>query len=516
MTSSKILFFICVSFVLGVFFESVTEIPQSLLWAFLVVAVFLIFIFALRHCEPKRSNLNQIRLPRRLWAPRNDELIIFGFCVLFLIMGILRVQISEFNIANDRVSKLNGKGEVSLAGFISAEPDIRDTSQRLEVKVLDSVILVTTKRYPEYKYLDKIKFTGKLEAPMVVEDFNYKDYLMKDGIYSVMAFPKIEVIGKASGDPFSAFYSGILWIKQRIRESIRSNFLPPQSLILEGTVLGDNAVMTQDLKDKLNATGLRHIIAVSGTHVVILSVIIMSLLLALGLYRGQAFYFSVIFIWLYVVLTGLSASGLRAGIMGTLFLLAEKLGRQSMNLRIITLAGALMLVFNPLILVRDVGFQLSFLAVLGLIFVDPLFKLLMKNLTQKLSFYSDKAEGLVSIISATFAAQVFTLPIMVYNFGNISLVAPVTNLLVSPIVSFLMIFGFISSFVGIFSGILGWILSVPCYFLLSYFLWIINIFSQPWAMIVTKNVSIIWILFIYLVIIFLVWLLNKKYSKNFV
>ena len=85
-----------------------------------------------------------------------------------------------------------------------------------------------------------------------------------------MNFPKIEFLDIKNRDRvsiFSSFYSGILWFKQKLRESIRKNYSPPQSLILEGTVLGDNGVMSQDLKNKLNITGLRHIIAVSGTHI---------------------------------------------------------------------------------------------------------------------------------------------------------------------------------------------------------------------------------------------------------
>ena len=72
-----------------------------------------------------------------------------GFCLIFLVLGILRFQISEFNIANDKLSKFNGKGQVVLTGIISDEPDVRDTSQKIEVKVADSIILVTTKRYPD-------------------------------------------------------------------------------------------------------------------------------------------------------------------------------------------------------------------------------------------------------------------------------------------------------------------------------------------------------------------------------
>lgn len=489
MSPSKILFFLCISFILGIFIESIIKVPQIFLWAFLFVDFLAIIIFLLL---------------------KRDILIIFGFCLLFLVIGVIRVQISEFNIENDKLSKLNGTGQITLEGIISNEPDVRETSQMLKVKVLNSTILVTTKRYPGYSYLDKIKLIGKLEAPMVAEDFNYKNYLMKDHIYSVMAFPKIELVStKHKYNVFSYIYEKILFAKQKIRESIQHNFSPPQSSILEGTILGDNGAMTKDLKSKLNITGLRHVIAVSGTHVVILSSIVMALLLAAGFWRGQAFYIALIFITIFVVLTGLPASGVRAGIMGGLFLCAQKLGRQSVGSRIIIIACAGMLIINPLLLLYDIGFQLSFLAVMGLIYLDPFFKSLIKKITK------DKAQEMVGIISTTFAAQIFTLPIMIYNFGNISFVSLITNLLVLPIVYWLMVFGFIASIIGIFSNILGYIFSIPCWFLLTYFVKIIDIFSQPWMMKTFQNVQLIWMVILYLIIIVTTWYIRKRYSKDF-
>ncbi|MCX6723120.1 MAG: ComEC/Rec2 family competence protein [Candidatus Staskawiczbacteria bacterium] len=509
MSPSKILSFLCISLIIGIFLESIIKIPQIFVCGFLLLAVLAIFFAVIaRHEVTKQSR--EYRLPRRLRTPRNDELTIAGFCILFLVIGILLVQISEFNIANDKLSKLNGRGQVVLTGVINDEPDVRDTSQMLNVKVSDSTVLVTTKRYPEFKYLDKIKLTGKLETPMVAENFNYKNYLLKDHIYSVMAFPKIEVVSeKIQYNIYSYFYEKILFCKQKIRDSIQHNFSPPQSSILEGTILGDNGAMTSDLKSKLNITRLRHVISVSGTHIVILSSIIMSLLLAAGLWRGQAFYIAIIFICLFIILTGLPSSGIRAGIMGGLFLLAQKLGRQSNGSRVIIMACAVMLLINPLLLIYDVGFQLSFLAVMGLIYLEPFIKFLIKKFTK------DKAEELVSVISTTFAAQIFTLPIMIYNFGNISFVSPITNLLISPIVYLLMVFGFLASIAGIFSNVLGFILSVPCYFLLSYFIWIINFFSKPWAMKTIQNIHWVWLIILYLIITVGTYILRKRYSWNF-
>lgn len=500
MTPSKILFYFCISFIIGIFIESITKIPQFFLWAFLFLDFLAIFVFLII---------------------RKDNLLITGFCILFLIIGILRVQIAEFNVANDKLSKFNNTGIITLTGEISSEPDVRDTSQKLKVKVGNSAVLITTSRYPEYKYLDRIKITGKLETPSETPEFSYKNYLMKDGIYSVMAFPKISAIdGPASGGELAItkkIYSGILWLKARMRESIRSNFSPPQSSILEGTILGNSGALSNELKNKLNITGLRHIIAVSGTHVVILSSIIMSLLLALGLWRIQAFYFAVIFIFGYIVLTGLPASGIRAGIMGGIFLLAQKLGRQSASSRIIVLACSFMLLFNPLLLFYDVGFQLSFLAVMGLIYFEPFVRSFFKFLAKKIFKIKteEKYDNIFMIFSATVAAQIFTLPIIVFNFGNISWVSPITNILALPIVYYLMLFGFLSSFLGIFSNILGWILSIPCYVLLDYFVWVIDFFSESWMLKTIKNVSWIWLLNSYLAISFFILFLSKRYSQKF-
>src|SRR3989339_177864 len=204
----------------------------------------------------------------------------------------------------------------------------------------------------------------------------------------------------------------------------------------------------------------------------------------------------------------LPASGIRAGILATLFLLAEKLGRQGHRERIIVLAGALMLLANPLLLFYDIGFQLSFLAVLGLIYLDSFIK---NSLLKIARIKNEKLENFVGMISATLSAQIFTIPIMLYNFGNVSLIAPITNVLILPIVEPLMILGFLSSFVGIFSVTLAMIFFVPCYFLVYYFIKILDIFSQSWAMKTFENVHWLWVIFLYLIIIiFVAWIKKKE------
>lgn len=287
------------------------------------------------------------------------------------------------------------------------------------------------------------------------------------------------------------------------------NFSPPQNLLLEGIILGNNKTMTQDVRDKLNATGLRYLTAISGVHIIVLSAILMSLFLALGFWRGQAFYCSVTFIWPYIVLTGFSASGIRAAIMGSIFLLAQKLGRQNTSGRVIVLAGAIMLSQNPLLLRYDVGFQLSFLASLGIIYCKPLLQYVITTATK------EHARYVVDILSVTLTAQLFVVPVMVYNFGTLSLIAPVTNLLVVPVFYWIMLFGFLASLAGIFSSVLGWLFSIPCWLLLTYFTKILDIFSQPWALATIKNVSWVWLAGYYIILAALtVFLKNRQKLKN--
>ena len=134
----------------------------------------------------------------------------------------------------------------------------------------------------------------------------------------------------------------------------------------------------------------------TGMHVAVLAAIIMPVLIGLGFWRRQAFYFSILLIFFFIVLTGGQASTIRAGIMVSFFLLAQQLGRANVSIRGIVFAASLMLINNPLILKSDIGFQLSFLAVIGIIYLNPFLKELFSSFSrpigvlEKLSLKSQK------------------------------------------------------------------------------------------------------------------------------
>src|SRR3990167_10178306 len=181
MTPSKVLFCLSISFITGVFISSIIKIPQIFSWGFLFLGMLSIIVSLCKRSLAQGKS--------------KDLLVVTGFCFFFLVLGIIRLQISEFDILSNELRKLNDKGEVVLVGKIIKEPDMRDNSQKLKIEIENpkGIVLVTINRYPEYQYLDKLKIMGELKTPAETEDFSYKNYLLKDNIYSVMDFPKVEL-----------------------------------------------------------------------------------------------------------------------------------------------------------------------------------------------------------------------------------------------------------------------------------------------------------------------------------
>ena len=498
MTKSKFLLYSYLFFIGGIFVESFSRLSLSIEWIIFIFGGLFVFIFVLI----------------KRW-----KFVLLGFFVLFFLLGVLRCQDALLKIDDNKLSKYNGRNVV-LVGRIVREPDVRETNTKITVKVnkifwknivsrdINGRVLITTNLYPEYKYGDELQIKGKLRTPQVFKDFNYRNYLAKDGIYSVMYYSKIKLVRRKKYMSLAdSVYGGILRFKNQLRKTIYQNISPPQSSILGAIILGDKSRLSKEFKKRLSLAGLRHITAISGMHVAILTSVLMSFLIGLGFWRGQAFYITVFIVSFFIVMTGLQPSAIRAGIMGGLFLLAQHIGRMNSSFRSLFLVAAIMLAQNPLLLRLDVGFQLSFLAMLGIIELGPIFRNWM-------SFIPNSFQ-LRDILSMTLSAQFFTFPILVYNFGYLSLVSPITNLLVVPILPLVIGFGFVFALSGAILPVVGWVLSWFNWFLLSYITKIVYFFSDlPFS---SLTIKFPWqfILVIYLVLTIIVWRLQEKRRLEF-
>jgi competence protein ComEC len=422
-----------------------------------------------------------------------------GFFILFFVFGIFRFRNYLSKIQNQEIKNFVGK-EISIFGVVDDEPKIKEKSIIFPLKTEKGKILIKARRYPEFEYGEKVKISGILKEPEAKDSFNWKNYLLKDGILVEMDFPKIEKTGENFGNPMKKFS---IFLKKKIEEVVKENLPPLHSALLKSLLFGEEEEIPFEWKEKLNQTGVRHISAVSGMNITIISSLILSFLLFLGLWRHHAFYLSVFLILFYVLMIGAPSSAIRAAIMGILYLTAQYFGRMASGERSVIFAATLMLLFNPLLLRYDIGFQLSFLAILGIIYFYQFFFEKLKK------FPKTVREGL----SSTLSAQIFTFPILIYNFGQISLISPLSNLLILPILPAITILGFIFSFFGIIFEPIGYLLSFPCWFLLSYLLKVVDFCSKIPYSFLTLKVNFLFLLIAYSILIPLALYLNKKFSQ---
>jgi len=244
-----------------------------------------------------------------------------------------------------------------------------------------------------------------------------------------------------------------------------------------GLLLGGSESFSSQVKAALTSSGTTHLVAVSGYNISIITVIIFRFLRRLS-GRNLAALLSLAFLVVFPLLAGLTPSVFRAAIMGALYLIGRLLGRPRALLDALFVAALAMTVSNPYVL-WDVGFQLSFAATFGLIWAAPLAEYFGNFLRRR----GVTLQEIGGVLTETLVAQLFTLPILLFAFGRISLVAPLTNLLILPFVPAAMFF--ISLALGGFFvwSYLGQFFAGVAKLLLDYFLALIGFFGQtPWAL----------------------------------
>lgn len=495
MTKSRAFLLFCIFFIAGLSLSSVISVPQLAMLGFLIVGIFLISVF-----------------------PDHFKLVLAGLSVLFFVLGIWRFQSADINFQENGLKDYVGLAEkIVISGTIISEPKIGQKSASLTMEVekltygdqevaVSGKILINASRYPEYNYGDRIKAEGVLELPSEdIDGFNYRNYLKKEGVYSIINWPETELIGKGSGNHLmKALFS----FKNKFQEASRKIMPLPQEGILEALIFGDETNISKEFKEKLNLSGTRHITAVSGMNITIISSLILSFALSFGLWRKQAFYLTTTILFFYVLMIGASASAIRAGIMAFLFLLAQHLGRFSSAGRAIVFAATLMVFQNPFLLFFDVGFQLSFLAILGIVYLQPIFSDWLKKIPD-MRFFPAR-----STLAATFSAQFFTLPVLIYNFGYFSLVSPVTNLLIVPLLALITVLVFVFGLSALLFSPLASVLFWPTWLFLTYIVSVIEYFSEAsFASVSFQGISSVWLAVTYLLLGFVTWRLNEKYSR---
>ena len=381
-------------------------------------------------------------------------------------------------------------------------------------------ILLRTKIFPQFSYGDYIKLNCFLESVEPFSGFAYDRYLARFDIYSICNYPDILQYEKNNS---ASIWRYIFDFKKHLTNIFRKNLDEDQSSILEAMLLGSKKVISDNLYEIFSKTGLSHMIAISGMHIGILSVMILNFFLSLGFSRKKVFYFVVLFLFFYLALIGFPASAMRASLMGFFLFWSIYLGRLNKANHTFVLVISIILFINPKLLRDDIGFQLSVGACLGLTYFLPLFEKIfdiftenIKSKNENLGIFTERfLKVLFLIFAASFSAQILSLPIIINNFHAISSVSMISNLLVIWILPFLIVASLVAILFSIFLPIFSFMFFLVVRFLLSYIVFIANFLASfSWVYIEVNNFSLVYVFFYY-VLIFILFLELKKITEKY-
>lgn len=402
-------------------------------------------------------------------------------------------------------------GEVSAEARVIADPEEKSfyTETILKVERCEG------ERCPEKRILwqapltsvygagDRFSFRCSLEMPENFSpDFDYRMFLAKDGIGHICQ--RIEILTDLPRDAKGQTFR-ILYFPKHFFEGALSQTLPePEAGLAKGLLLGGSGYLSENFEEAFRAVGLSHIVAVSGYNITLIIKCFLWLGLAFGLWRRQALYVSLAGITLFILMIGLPSSAIRAACMASLVFLAWEVGRITRPVPVLLFAASLMLLFNPLLLRYDIGFQLSFLATLAIVTVEPFeYRLFPKE------FFG---VGALKIFWITLVVHIFVLPVILYNFHVFSPLSVLMSVLVI-VVPWAMAFSFFAalSFLVPFIHALP---ALPAYLSLWLVTWPVErVSALPFASVAVTQFSV-WHLVLWYAVLLFVMIVLEKYRKQ--
>lgn len=419
--------------------------------------------------------------PRKIWLAGLSLLIIAG--AFYYFWDDYRAK--NVNIVFDK--------KINFEGVVFKNPE-RGNQQKLTIELqppYSGKILAKLKNYPSFNYGDLIKFEGKIIMP---ENGSYADYLAKDGISGIVDYPKAEFISAGSG---SKIKTSLFLLKNKIIENFQNALPAENAAFLSGITLGERAEFSKEFKEAMNKSGTTHLVALSGYNITIL-VIAVAYVLSSFVSRRFVFWLTILIILGFVIMTGAEASVVRAAIMGGILLLARQANRLYSFRNAIAVAAFLMVLENPKVLSFDISFQLSFLALIGIVYLMPAIQKFFK-ISPEPSILSLKENFLT-----TLSAQLAVAPILIINFGKFSLISLLANILILSVIPLTMALGFILGALGFISfylsSVFGWFINL----LLSYEVSLIKFFGA-FNILQFKKISVSAVFFYYALLVIFIW-----------
>ena len=375
------------------------------------------------------------------------------------------------------------------------------------------ILRVSKNKDIDLNYADRVKINGEYILPEQSRNyggFNYREYLKTEGIYGIYEADQIEVLENKNLNYIAIFANNI---KQKIINNV-NKILPEHTKdLFLGILIGYDDNLSENIEISFRKSSLTHLLAVSGSHIAYIITGIAVSLKMLKIPKKAVNILTSIFLILFMYIVDFSPSVVRASIMGIILLFSAILYRENDILTTISISILLILLENPY-KILNVGLILSYFATIGIICGSKLKtkKEEESNLLKNIISY------LKELVLVTVFANIFVLPITVYNFNTVSLTFVISNLIAGILIGPITIGGFILAIVSLINLKLTFVISIPYNLLLELLIYSTKLTSiAPFAEIFVPTPSIIFVIFYYLIlfIVLLYFQLMKKENKRF-
>ncbi|RCX16635.1 competence protein ComEC [Anaerobacterium chartisolvens] len=424
--------------------------------------------------------------------------------VLFYCIGSFQYIILD-DINSKRFQNYIGK-DITVEGFIASEPDVSEWTISYFIKARSIIHddedistggkillrVLKSESSAALSYGQKIQVRGQMEEASSRRNpggFNYRRFLLNSGTSATM-FAREHNISILNTRHENFVVSAGMAVRNRIIDMVEKTLPRQQAGLLAGILIGYREGLSEDVERAFSDAGLTHIMAVSGANIVFIIIPLAFIFKKLRIKSTIANIIIIIALVFFVFITGFSPSVVRAVIMAVIFLAGRIAMRESDAAASISLAGILMLLFNPYTLF-DVGFQLSFGATLSLMLFH---KSIKKWVDSKYI-----PEFLKEVFAGTLAAQAGVLPITAFYFNKVSVISIISNILVVPLTGIITVVGFITVLLGQISLALAELLGYFNCALLTFILYVTKISAvTPFAVlrVVTPHAVIITVYYI--------------------
>ena len=418
---------------------------------------------------------------------------------------------------------LSEKESLQLTGIVISNKEEKQYYNKYKIQTIykgrNLRFYISVNKNLDLEYGDKIDILGQYTKPNTQKNymgFDYSEYLKQLKIYGLIKCKDVKIIEKQKANILFQLSNKISNnIKQNVKKVMREN-----SSIILGLILGDKSDLDEEIQDNFRNASLSHILAVSGMHVtyVIMSI---NLILKNVIGKRKTYFVSICVLIFYMFITNFSPSITRAGIMGIILLLSKIIHTKNDIWTSLSLSLLVILVYNPF-LINDIGLQLSYAGVTGIIFFNKDILEILENINIKNKFYKYRIKPKVqkfldyvkNVLAVSISVQIVIFPIVIYRLNIFNPYFLISNLLINFIIGPMVILGFLLIIVSYFNFNISQVISPFLDFFIQILLHISKISELKYSKIYLPTPSILKILGYWFVIFILIQIYKLYSLKN--